>query len=98
MPDAKIQEYDKEIYDLHKLIASCPIAKTSEMDEVLNLLEKIYEAGVVTPDEHNELMDTLNVLLENPNKLRSMRAAMFELSHPRAAEKIASALIDLAGE
>jgi hypothetical protein len=26
-----------------------------------------------------------------------MRAAMFELSHPRAAEKIASALIELAG-
>ena len=46
----------------------------------------------------DELMDTLNVLLENPNKLKSMRAAMFELSHPRAAEKIASALIELAGE
>jgi len=47
---------------------------------------------------NDELMDTLNVLLENPNKLKSMRAAMFELSHPRAAEKIASALIELAGE
>jgi hypothetical protein len=27
-----------------------------------------------------------------------MRAAMFELSHPRAAEKIAGILIELAGE
>lgn len=45
-----------------------------------------------------ELMDTLNVLMENPNKLKAMRAAMFELSHPRAADKIASALIELAGE
>jgi len=44
-----------------------------------------------------ELFDTLNVLLENPNKLKAMRAAMFELSHPRAAEKIASKLIELAG-
>jgi len=35
--------------------------------------------------------------LENPNKLKAMRAAMFELSHPRAAEKIASKLIELAG-
>ena len=35
--------------------------------------------------------------MENPNKLKAMRAAMFELSHPRAAEKIASALIELAG-
>lgn len=45
-----------------------------------------------------ELMNTLNVLMENPNKLRSMRAAMFELSHPRAAEKIAGLLLELAGE
>jgi len=45
-----------------------------------------------------ELMNTLNVLMENPNKLRSMRAAMFELSHPRAAEKIAGLLVELAGE
>jgi len=40
----------------------------------------------------------LNVLVENPNKLQAMRAAMFELSHPRAAEKIASLLVELAGE
>ncbi|RPJ17086.1 MAG: UDP-N-acetylglucosamine--N-acetylmuramyl-(pentapeptide) pyrophosphoryl-undecaprenol N-acetylglucosamine transferase, partial [Chloroflexi bacterium] len=47
---------------------------------------------------NDELQVTLNVLLENPNKLKAMRASMFELSHPRAAEKIASALIQLAGE
>jgi UDP-N-acetylglucosamine--N-acetylmuramyl-(pentapeptide) pyrophosphoryl-undecaprenol N-acetylglucosamine transferase len=47
---------------------------------------------------NDELVVTLNVLVENPNKLKAMRAAMFELSHPRAAEKIASALIQLAGE
>jgi len=47
---------------------------------------------------NDELLVTLNVLLENPNKLKAMRAAMFELSHPRAAEKIASALMQLAGE
>jgi UDP-N-acetylglucosamine--N-acetylmuramyl-(pentapeptide) pyrophosphoryl-undecaprenol N-acetylglucosamine transferase len=46
----------------------------------------------------DELLVTLTVLLENPNKLKAMRAAMFELSHPRAAEKIASALLELAGE
>jgi hypothetical protein len=51
--------YDKEIYDLQRLIASCPAEKTPEMDEVLNLLEKIYEDGVVTPEEHNELMTAL---------------------------------------
>ena len=45
-----------------------------------------------------ELLETLTVLLDNPNKLKAMRAAMFELSHPRAAEKIASALLELAGE
>ncbi len=43
-------------------------------------------------------MPTLSVLMDNPNKLKAMRAAMFQLSHPRAAEKIASALIELAGE
>jgi UDP-N-acetylglucosamine--N-acetylmuramyl-(pentapeptide) pyrophosphoryl-undecaprenol N-acetylglucosamine transferase len=46
---------------------------------------------------NDELLSTLTVLIDNPNKLKAMRAAMFELSHPRAAEKIASALIELAG-
>jgi UDP-N-acetylglucosamine--N-acetylmuramyl-(pentapeptide) pyrophosphoryl-undecaprenol N-acetylglucosamine transferase len=56
-------------------------------------------AAVILQDHrlNDELLVTLNVLLDNPNKLKAMRAAMFELSHPRAAEKIASALIDLAG-
>ena len=56
--------------------------------------------AAVTLEDHrldDDLLVTLNVLMENPNKLKAMRAAMFELSHPRAAEKIASALIELAG-
>lgn len=57
-------------------------------------------AAIILEDQvlNDELMDTLNVLLENPNKLQAMRAAMFELSHPRAAEKIAGMLVELAGE
>jgi len=57
-------------------------------------------AAVILEDHrlNDDLLVTLNVLLENPNKLKAMRAAMFELSHPRAAERIASALIQLAGE
>jgi len=57
--------------------------------------------AAVTLEDHllnEELLSTLNVLLENPNKLNAMRAAMFELSHPRAAEKIAGILVGLAGE
>ena len=56
-------------------------------------------AAIILEDQvlKDELMDTLNVLMDNPNKLRSMRAAMFELSHPRAAEKIAGMLMELAG-
>ena len=56
-------------------------------------------AAIMVPDErlNDDLLVTLNVLMENPNKIKAMRAAMFELSHPRAAEKIASALIELAG-
>ena len=56
-------------------------------------------AAIILEDQalKNELLQTLNVLFENPNKLKAMRAAMFELSHPRAAEKIASKLIELAG-
>lgn len=59
-----------------------------------------YRGAAVILEDHrlnSELVVTLNVLLENQNKMKSMRAAMFELSHPRAAEKIASALIQLAG-
>ena len=57
-------------------------------------------AAIILEDHrlNDELLVTLNVLMQNPNKLKAMRAAMFELSHPRAAEKIASALIGLAGE
>ncbi len=51
--------YDKEIYDLQRLIASCPVERTPEMDEVLNLLERIYEDGVVLSEEHEELTATL---------------------------------------
>ncbi len=50
---------DKEIYELQRLMAACPVEKTPEMDEVLNLLERIYEDGVVTPEEHDELMGTI---------------------------------------
>ena len=57
-------------------------------------------AAVILEDQvlNEELMNTLNVLIENPNKLQAMRAAMFELSHPRAAEKIVGLLVELAGE
>lgn len=57
--------------------------------------------AAVTLEDHRlneDLLVTLNVLMENPNKLKAMRAAMFELSHPRAADKIASILMMLAGE
>ena len=57
-------------------------------------------AAVILEDHHlkDELLVTLNILLDNPNKLKAMRAAMFGLSHPRAADKIASTLIKLAGD
>lgn len=57
-------------------------------------------AAVILEDSllKKELLNTLIVLIENPNKLQAMRAAMFELSHPRAAEKIAGVLTELAGE
>jgi UDP-N-acetylglucosamine--N-acetylmuramyl-(pentapeptide) pyrophosphoryl-undecaprenol N-acetylglucosamine transferase len=56
-------------------------------------------AAVLVEDHslNKELLSTLNVLLENPNKMKAMRASMFELSHPRAADKIAGTLIELAG-
>ena len=57
-------------------------------------------AAIILEDHrlNDDLVPTAKVLMENPNKLKAMRAAMFQLSHPRAAEKIASALIELAGE
>jgi len=57
-------------------------------------------AAVILEDRllKKELLNTLNVLLDNPNKLQAMRAAMYEQSHPRAAEKIAGLLMELAGE
>ncbi len=57
-------------------------------------------AAIILEDSRlkEELLNTLVVLIDNPNKLQAMRAAMFELSHPRAAEKIAGVLMELAGE
>ena len=57
-------------------------------------------AAIMLEDGHlqEELLNTLVVLMENPNKLQAMRAAMFGLSHPRAADKIADVLMELAGE
>jgi UDP-N-acetylglucosamine--N-acetylmuramyl-(pentapeptide) pyrophosphoryl-undecaprenol N-acetylglucosamine transferase len=57
-------------------------------------------AAVILEDHRlkDELLVTLNILFDNPNKLKAMRAAMFGLSHPRAADKIASTLIKLAGD
>jgi len=57
-------------------------------------------AAIMLEDGHlqEELLNTLVVLMDNPNKLQAMRAAMFELSHPRAADKIAGVLLELAGE
>ena len=57
-------------------------------------------AAIILDDQrlNDDLLPMLSVLLDNPNKLKAMRAAMFQLSHPRAAEKIASTLIELAGE
>jgi UDP-N-acetylglucosamine--N-acetylmuramyl-(pentapeptide) pyrophosphoryl-undecaprenol N-acetylglucosamine transferase len=56
-------------------------------------------AAVILEDQrlNDELLPTLSVLADNPNKLKAMRAAMFQLSHPRAAEKIASTLMELTG-
>jgi UDP-N-acetylglucosamine--N-acetylmuramyl-(pentapeptide) pyrophosphoryl-undecaprenol N-acetylglucosamine transferase len=56
-------------------------------------------AALMLEDERlkDELLDTVNVLLDNPNKMKAMRASMFELSRPRAADKIAGKLIELAG-
>lgn len=53
------QGVPERFYDLQRMIASCPVEKTPEIDEVMNLLERIYEDGVVTPDEHSELMSLL---------------------------------------
>ena len=57
-------------------------------------------AAIILEDSllNDELLETLLVLIDNPNKLQAMRASMFELSHPRAAEKIADILMELAGE
>jgi len=57
-------------------------------------------AAIMLEDGHlqEELLNTLVVLMDNPNKLQAMRAAMFGLSHPRAADKIADVLMELAGE
>ena len=57
-------------------------------------------AAIILEDSrlNEELLETLVVLIDNPNKLQAMRAAMFELSHPYAAEKIAGLLMELAGE
>jgi len=56
-------------------------------------------AAVILDDSRlqEELLDTIRVLLENPGKRKSMKAAMRSLSKPDAAKAIASQIIELAG-
>lgn len=56
-------------------------------------------AAVILDDSRlrEELLDTIRVLLENPGKRKSMKAAMRSLSKPDAARVIASQIIELAG-
>ena len=58
-----------------------------------------HGAAVILDDSRlqDELLDTVKVLLENPGKRASMKAAMRSLSKPDAAWEIASQLMDLAG-
>jgi UDP-N-acetylglucosamine--N-acetylmuramyl-(pentapeptide) pyrophosphoryl-undecaprenol N-acetylglucosamine transferase len=56
-------------------------------------------AAVILDDSRlqAELLDTIRVLLENPGKRKSMKAAMRSLSKPEAAQSIARQIIELAG-
>jgi UDP-N-acetylglucosamine--N-acetylmuramyl-(pentapeptide) pyrophosphoryl-undecaprenol N-acetylglucosamine transferase len=56
-------------------------------------------AAVILDDSRlqDELLDTIRVLLENPGKRKSMKAAMRSLAKPDAARAIASQIIELAG-
>lgn len=60
-----------------------------------------WRGAAVTIDDsrlQDELLVTIKVLLENPGKRESMKAAMHAMSKPDAARTIASQLMELAGE
>ncbi len=59
-----------------------------------------HGAAVMIEDSKlpDQLLATVNDLLENSQKLASMREAMQRLSHPQAAAKIGRLLLALAGE
>jgi UDP-N-acetylglucosamine--N-acetylmuramyl-(pentapeptide) pyrophosphoryl-undecaprenol N-acetylglucosamine transferase len=56
-------------------------------------------AAVILDDSRlqEELLGTIRVLLENPGKRKSMKAAMRSLAKPEAAQAVASQIIELAG-
>jgi UDP-N-acetylglucosamine--N-acetylmuramyl-(pentapeptide) pyrophosphoryl-undecaprenol N-acetylglucosamine transferase len=56
-------------------------------------------AAIILQDEllNDKLLSVLNDLLQNRNKLEAMRAAMKKISHPNAANVIASQVLVLAG-
>jgi UDP-N-acetylglucosamine--N-acetylmuramyl-(pentapeptide) pyrophosphoryl-undecaprenol N-acetylglucosamine transferase len=57
-------------------------------------------AAVILQDEllEDKLLPVIQDLLLNKHKLEAMRAAMKKMSHPNAANVIASQLVELAGE
>jgi UDP-N-acetylglucosamine--N-acetylmuramyl-(pentapeptide) pyrophosphoryl-undecaprenol N-acetylglucosamine transferase len=59
-----------------------------------------HSAAVMIEDSQlqDELLKTVKVLLDNPGKRQSMKAAMRALAQPDAARAIASQLMELAGE
>jgi undecaprenyldiphospho-muramoylpentapeptide beta-N-acetylglucosaminyltransferase len=58
-----------------------------------------HGAAVILDDSRlqEELLDTIRVLLENPGKRKSMKAAMRSLAKPEAAQAIANQIVELAG-
>ena len=56
-------------------------------------------AAVILDDSRlqEDLLDTIKVLLDNPGKRKSMKAAMRSLAKPEAAQGIAHQIIELAG-
>ncbi|MGC8856784.1 MAG: undecaprenyldiphospho-muramoylpentapeptide beta-N-acetylglucosaminyltransferase [Anaerolineae bacterium] len=59
-----------------------------------------HQAAVVLEDSllKNELLPTIQALLENPGKRQAMQSAMKSLAQPEAASIIAEQLLQLAGE
>jgi len=86
------------LFSLPAILVPYPHAWRYQMVNADYLVERGAAVMIEDAQLFEKLIPTVNDLLKNPAKIKSMREAMNQLSHPQAAAEIGRQLLALTGE